>query len=363
MSATSGPLISVLVPVYNMERHLFACLQSAAAQSLQDIEILCIDDASVDGSVEIIRQFQTKERRLRYVRHDRNLGEGAARNTGIEEARGKFIVHLDPDDLLPEHALERLWRVAETYGSQMVKGAYSTITDEGRFIAERLQTLNEPLFNANLHRSDFLRRVPASHCSYLYERSFLVENGLRYRTDMRVGLDLVALSAALVAAERVSVVPDVVYLYRQTNASATRGETKLEVALDGVKTKRLVSGTLARAGYREAATRILQKWDWQLRAFWVTLVAGRPDDAPMQLFSQFRGVIPPGLIPWTKNSPLAHRYLLASILLGHDDDAWQELQDLRWGKDFANSSDLRHKLSRILQLAPEDSEVMRMMSH
>ena len=349
-----APRVSVLVPVYNAERYLADCLESALRQSLQEIEVICVDDASQDRSTEIIRRFQAMDPRLRYVRHERNRGEGATRNTALQEARGAFIFHLDADDMLPEQALKTLWRAGHEHGSQLVKGAYSTISPDGRILAEGLGAPAAPVINANLETSDFLRHIPVSHTSYLYRRSFLHRNALRYRTDMKVGLDLVALSEALVAATRVTALPDTVYRYRQTDTSASRGKTTPKIVLDGMNAKRLVYGVLMQAGQEKAAERVLKTWDWQIPAFWATLERETPKATIETLFQHFRDTVPSGLAPWTESSPLAHRYLLASILLGRDSDARRALEEIRDEADFQSSPDLDHRLLTILTLLPDD---------
>ena len=357
MSKAPSPQVSILIPVFNAERYLFDCLESAARQSLGDIEIICIDDASTDKSKEIIRGFEVSDSRFRYLPHARNLGEGAARNTGINSACGRYVFHLDADDILPDGALEKLWRVATTHASQLVKGAYAELSYDGRIISDRLQAPAEPVVNISIRESNFLKQVPVGHWSYLYERAFVKQNEVRYRTDMTVGLDLVALSEALVSATRVSLLPDVVYHYRQTDDSATRRATGPETVRDGIKTKKLVSSNLFNAGYADAAVNILRRWDWQISAFWTNLSPATPEKALTDLFAYFREVIPGGVAPWTASSPLAHRCFLASILLGHDSDAIELLEELQRGDDFQASPSLGIWCSRVLELAPDDMEV------
>jgi GR25 family glycosyltransferase involved in LPS biosynthesis len=360
VNSVTTPRVSVLVPVYNAERYLSECLESVLQQSLKDIEIVCVDDASTDGSAEIIRRSKSTDQRLRYVRHERNRGEGASRNTALQEARGAFVFHLDADDLLPEHALESLWRAGHEHGSQMVKGAYSTISHDGRVITRCLGAPAEPIINARLETSEFLRRIPVAHTSYLYRRSFLRRNALRYRTDMKVGLDLVALAESLVAATRVTALQETVYLYRQTATSASRGKTTTDIALDGMNAKRLVAQLLRRAGHEDSATQVLRTWDWQIPAFWATLDWDSPNLALDDLFEHFRDLIPEGLTPWTQTSPLAHRYLLASILLCHDRDAQRALEAIRDGTDFQASPDLDQRVGTILTLDPDDAMALEL---
>jgi glycosyltransferase involved in cell wall biosynthesis len=95
----SSPKISVNVPVYNTAKYLRACLDSLVAQTFEDFEVVFIDDGSTDSSVEIIREFIDADKRFRLVQHKTNQGLSAARNTGVRESRGIFIVNVDSDDM------------------------------------------------------------------------------------------------------------------------------------------------------------------------------------------------------------------------------------------------------------------------
>ena len=361
MNSDPTPKVSVLIPVFNAERYLGDCLQSVAQQSLRSLEIICVDDGSEDRSLQIIRDFQQIDGRVRTVTHAKNRGEGAARNTGLDIARGRYVFHLDADDLLPEHALETLWRVADTHGSQMVKGAYRLIAADGQMLTDCLQTLPEPAFNVCLANSGFLRQIPVSHCSYLYELDFLTTHGLRYPTDLRVGLDLVALTRCLVAASRVSVVPDVVYSYRQTDTSVTRGVAPPELMRDGMEAKHQVSDLLGKAGFEDAAHRVLRTWTWQITAFWASLDPTTSQERVSGLFDRFRSLIPSGFVPWEENSPLQHRYILALVVQGRDDAARRALAELRDGGKFLEARDLGQRLATILEVAPADEAAAKLI--
>ena len=95
--------ISVIVPVYNVENYLDGCLESLVAQTYQDIEIVCVNDGSTDGSREKLRQWAERDGRVRVI-HQSNAGVSAARNAGIEAATGEFVCFLDPDDRFLPHA-------------------------------------------------------------------------------------------------------------------------------------------------------------------------------------------------------------------------------------------------------------------
>ena len=109
---SSSPKVSVVVPIYNVAPYLRQCLGSAASQTLRDIEVICVDDGSDDGSVEIAEEYAAADGRFRVIRQQ-HAGVGAARNKGLSLARGEYIYFLDSDDWVECEALERLSALAE----------------------------------------------------------------------------------------------------------------------------------------------------------------------------------------------------------------------------------------------------------
>ena len=91
------PKISVIVPVYNTEKYLAACLDSLVNQTLKEIEIICVDDGSTDSSLKILREYEAKDSRLKVITQE-NKYAGVPRNTGIDAAAGKYVYFADSDD-------------------------------------------------------------------------------------------------------------------------------------------------------------------------------------------------------------------------------------------------------------------------
>ncbi|MBQ0142788.1 MAG: glycosyltransferase family 2 protein [Prevotellaceae bacterium] len=104
-------MLSVLVAVYNSRPYLCQCLDSLLAQTFKDIEIICIDDASTDGSWDILQQYQTKDRRITLLRNDTNQGASYSRNKGISVSKGEYICYLDSDDWFDNDSLENVMKV------------------------------------------------------------------------------------------------------------------------------------------------------------------------------------------------------------------------------------------------------------
>lgn len=102
-------LISVIVPVYNVEKYLRQCLDSLLQQSYRDLEIIMVDDGSQDSSGEVCEEYACKYPHFKVV-HKQNAGLGMARNTGLEHITGQYVVFVDSDDYLDEDAIEMLYR-------------------------------------------------------------------------------------------------------------------------------------------------------------------------------------------------------------------------------------------------------------
>jgi len=106
------PTVSVIIPTYNRAHLIGRAIKSVLNQTYQDFELIIIDDGSTDDTEDIIRQFQEKDKRIKYVKHDKNKGGSAARNTGIKAAKGEYIAFLDSDD---EWLLEKLKRQMKVF--------------------------------------------------------------------------------------------------------------------------------------------------------------------------------------------------------------------------------------------------------
>ena len=104
--------VSVIIPVYNVEKYLAECLDSVISQDIQDMEIICVNDGSTDSSGEILKTYARKDDRIKVVSQE-NKGLSSARNIGIEYAKGEYLLFLDSDDCLAEFVLKELYETAQ----------------------------------------------------------------------------------------------------------------------------------------------------------------------------------------------------------------------------------------------------------
>lgn len=127
---TVTPRLSIVVPFYNVERYVVACLESLRAQTMSDFEAILVDDGSQDGTLALAEKFCAADRRFRIVRQE-NQGLGPARNTGIAHATGDYLTFVDSDDLIPARAYEQMVRSLDSSGSDMVSGDARRFNDLG----------------------------------------------------------------------------------------------------------------------------------------------------------------------------------------------------------------------------------------
>ena len=141
--------VSVIIPIYNVEEYLEECLQSVVDQTLEDLQVIMVDDGSLDGSTDIAKKFASRYDHFEYVRQV-NGGLGNARNTGVKYAKGKYIIFLDSDDIVPDDAYEKMYLAAEKNHSEMVVGSVARFNSKKDHVS-------------NLHEIAFRKYIDKTH--------------------------------------------------------------------------------------------------------------------------------------------------------------------------------------------------------
>lgn len=170
-----APKVSVIVPIYNVKQYLANSLDSIAGQKFDELEVLLIDDGSSDGSAEIAKAYAAKDRRYRYIRQE-NAGVSAARNRGIEEAKGDYLAFYDADDIVPEKALISMYKVGETRKADIVIGIM-----EEKSLGESLLYMHSVKLSSQRNISPLDKNLFGawSICNKLFRREFIIKNNLR----------------------------------------------------------------------------------------------------------------------------------------------------------------------------------------
>lgn len=209
-----GPVaISIIVPVYQAAPHLECCIKSFCAQTFEDFELILVDDGSTDGSLQICRDWARRDSRLR-VLHQENAGVSAARNTGIDAARGQWIAFVDSDDWVEPTYLQKLYE--NRNGVQLV--LCDVADEEDRALAGEVISLQE----LRLHPSRYAR-LPYINYTFnkLFARDLLFPAGPRFDPRRKRGEDASFVCACLLRCHAIAVCPEKLYHYRINPDSAT----------------------------------------------------------------------------------------------------------------------------------------------
>jgi CDP-glycerol glycerophosphotransferase len=255
------PRISVVVPFYNNADVLGDCLESIAAQTFRDLEVIMVDDGSTDGGAGVARARAASDPRFTLLQVP-NGGPGKARNLGVERATGEFLAFVDGDDMLPPHAYETLLHTLESSGSDFVSGAVRRIGTGGVHpSALHERAIKGRKIGTHVTRSPELL-YDISVWNKLFRKSFWDAHALHYPEGM-VWEDLQLMTRAHVLASAVDVIGDHIYYWRERAAgefSITQNRADIQnlrdrvtalLAIDAFLRERAPAGTL-RAHQRKA---------------------------------------------------------------------------------------------------------------
>lgn len=172
------PLLTVIVPVYNILEYLPRCVRSITAQTYQNLEILLVDDGSTDGTGELCDTLAREDQRIR-VLHKENGGSSSARNLAIREARGEYLGFVDSDDYISPEMYERLYEGIADYSVKIAQIGRDEIDAEGRMLPNICEPPRQPTYYSaeEFLRELLMHRGDCSFCTKLIHRDLLQEEG------------------------------------------------------------------------------------------------------------------------------------------------------------------------------------------
>ena len=180
--------VSIIVPVYNSAKYLEKCLDSICNQTLQDIEIICVDDCSTDNSYSILKKYAQKDKRILLIKQASNQGQGIARNTGLKLAKREYIGFVDSDDAIDENYFESLYERAQkneaditsnclyyvSENNQLKEGDWFNFAQiEKECLTDRLEKMKTVYANCN-----------TSPCKHIYKSKFLKEHKIEFQNGV-----------------------------------------------------------------------------------------------------------------------------------------------------------------------------------
>jgi CDP-glycerol glycerophosphotransferase len=226
------PEVSVIVPVFEVEAYLGECLDSIFSQDFQDFEVIAINDASPDGSLQILRRYERSDTRIMVIDLPENMGLGAARNVGLDAATGKYVLFLDSDDAIRPGSLSALVARAAATQAEVVLFGWTRDYEDGRVIAgagrDILANAPERFSAAEYPRILHLLQIA---CNKLIRRDFLDSIGLRFVDGWYE--DTPFTYPLLVAARSLTTLPMPLLRYRQRAEAITRTRSNRHVEVLG----------------------------------------------------------------------------------------------------------------------------------
>lgn len=208
--------VSIIVPVYNVEKYLARCIDSCINQSLFDIEIICVNDGSTDNSLNILEQYKKLDPRIRIINKE-NGGLSSARNAGIKEVRGKYILFADSDDFLSSIAAETLYNHAEKNDNDMVIFDYIN-AEKNKYTCITIMEINKDwlqknqIFNIETCSEDFYNKIPVPAWCKIYKTDLLKNNNIFFDEGL-IFEDVAFFSKVYTKAKRISYIKQPYYFY------------------------------------------------------------------------------------------------------------------------------------------------------
>jgi glycosyltransferase involved in cell wall biosynthesis len=211
--------VSVLVPIYGVEKFIGRCARSLFGQTFDDVEYVFVDDGSPDDSIvmlgRILEEFPRRKPHVKIVRHEHNKGSAGARNTALDHATGKYVMYVDSDDYLEPDAVRLLHDKAVAETADMV--VYDMRYDYGDKVFDNVESI--PADSHDYVKELLLRRKILGVCGKLFDRD-LFGRELRFAEGINYGEDYMMISRLAYRARRIVKLDKVLYSYVQTNAGA-----------------------------------------------------------------------------------------------------------------------------------------------
>lgn len=215
-------LISIIIPIYNCERHLVAMLNSLQDQTYRRFEALMIDDGSTDSSSEICKRFSKEDSRFKYY-YKKNGGAASARNYGINIASGDYLMFLDGDDLFEKTYLEKMSSIMTNPEIDVCQCGADVFSDNGRSTSLFAAHCRRPagVYSVSTITDDFYQRVTTVPWDKLFRRSLIIDNGLQFQ-DLKYSNDNYFVLMSLSCANKIAYLDDIMVHYRVSEGSSLR---------------------------------------------------------------------------------------------------------------------------------------------
>lgn len=213
---TPAPKVSLIVPMYNCEDYVEPLLDNLCGQDFYDIEIICVDDGSKDGTLAALESYAKKDSRIRIL-HQKHKNAGAARNYGISEAKGEYLMFPDADDEYSHNYISRMYEAIDSNNADLAICQFTTYDYRNNVIRKNtayesfLRPNNRPVSPESVR--DIIKTVQSYPHSKIYRRDMIVSNGLRFSETKSLN-DLFFSGTTLLSSKSIVFIPDSLFIYK-----------------------------------------------------------------------------------------------------------------------------------------------------
>lgn len=233
MAKTKSPKISIITPVYNADLYLEECLNSLVNQTLQDIEIICVNDNSKDKSLKILENFSKKDKRIKIINFEQTCGQSRARNVALEQTSGKYIGFVDADDFVDPDMFEKMYKKAQNSDIVMCQAKVfddkvKTYKDDAYFALDCFDDKFAEKPFTHEDTKDFATEINVSVWNKIYRAEFLKKSGVKFKEGF-IYEDLPYFYEVYTQAKKVVLLKEFLYSYRINNQNSTMTRTDKNV--------------------------------------------------------------------------------------------------------------------------------------
>ena len=228
-------LVSVVIPVYNVERYLNRCVESVVNQTYRNLEIILVDDGSPDSCPEMCDEWAGRDNRIRVI-HKENAGLGMARNTGLQNVTGQYVCFFDSDDYVAMDLIEHAYHLAKDTNAELTFFGMASVNEEGKIIAERIPRAQQTVYTGQdvrqivlpdlIHdgsKETKIRNLSMSACSCIYKMDLIRRMDWRFVSERDIiSEDSFSLLQLFEIVSSVAILPKVGYYYCHNSNSLTQ---------------------------------------------------------------------------------------------------------------------------------------------
>ncbi|MEG2340931.1 MAG: glycosyltransferase family 2 protein [Odoribacter sp.] len=243
--------VSVIIPIYNVEKYIERCIRSLFEQTLDDIEYIFVNDCTPDKSMEILQriiaEYPQRQTQIKIIEHKKNQGSATTRNTGINAATGIYTIHCDSDDWIELDMYEKMYNKAVDEDADIVGcDFYEEHSKDRKYFKQ-----NFPLNNVECIKNTLLGKLHSSVCNKLIKRELYILNHIHFPDGVNMWEDLTTMIQLYFYSRRISYIPNAFYYYVQYNTDSIVTNINRKQLEDTIDSCRIIEVFLKERGVFE----------------------------------------------------------------------------------------------------------------